>query len=188
MPDGTCWASPEKKAAAIAKGVETRRRKREEVESIRREAIGYRDGLRAEVTSLERRLTELRAQEAYSLSHPGGSNKRLLYLEEILSAARPWDAVVGVYFLVAKGELVYVGQSTSVLQRIGTHAQTKTKPFDSWAYVPCAVEDLNTMESLYIHFLRPPMNGRTRPGSEEMSAPMPLNKLLRKLRDVEEST
>jgi hypothetical protein len=70
-------------------------------------------------------------------------------------------------------EVVYVGQSTNVHARIPNHAD---KEFDKYAFVPCDVDLLNKLESLYIHVLRPKLNGNL--NAQEKSAPIRFNELL----------
>lgn len=53
-----------------------------------------------------------------------------------------------------------------------------TKRFDGFAYVPCDPENLNVLESLYIHALRPILNGKSAGGRVGMCAPMRLDQLL----------
>lgn len=117
---------------------------------------------------------------------------------ELLRAAVPLNvSACGVYFLCRdhKGEaaeIVYVGQSVNVYSRVSAHSREGTKTFDSWSYVECHPEQLDLMESLYIHWLRPQFNGRTKATrgrmagtAEEMSAPIPrkaLEHLLNSLR------
>lgn len=62
----------------------------------------------------------------------------------------------GVYFLIADGRIMYVGQSTNVPARIGAHTTTFT--FDAWHWVPCAREGLDQLERAYIKALQPPWN------------------------------
>jgi hypothetical protein len=79
-----------------------------------------------------------------------------LTAEQIVAAAVPFRATPGVYFLVAQGEVVYVGQSVNVYARVQGHAASKK--FDSWFYVPAELAELNDLERLYIEALAPPLN------------------------------
>lgn len=45
------------------------------------------------------------------------------------------ELIAGIYFLFDNGELVYIGQSYSVLERVKVHKDTRVKIFDSFAYV-----------------------------------------------------
>ncbi|KXS55166.1 MAG: prophage regulatory protein [Marinobacter sp. T13-3] len=101
-------------------------------------------------------------------------------VNEIVTAAkRGTDTKVsGVYFLVKGGEVVYVGQSTSVYSRVTTHYASKD--FDFWSYIPCEKEGLDILESLYIHFLQPKLNGKTGQ-TDQLSAPISLDDLLKRV-------
>lgn len=89
--------------------------------------------------------------------------------DEVLAAARAASvpkaqaAITGVYFLLCRGEVVYVGQTINVLGRIGTHALTKD--FDSFAFIPCPEIDLDALEIRFIHLLRPRLNAQRHTGS-----------------------
>lgn len=65
----------------------------------------------------------------------------------------------GVYLLFDNDAVVYVGQSCSVLRRIGEHLSDRTKVFDSVALVPCSTDSRLWLERLYIERLRPRYNG-----------------------------
>jgi hypothetical protein len=62
----------------------------------------------------------------------------------------------GVYFLVNDDEIVYVGQSINIHQRIGEHE--KTKIFTTFTYVECSYEELNKIEARYIDMFKPKYN------------------------------
>ncbi len=92
----------------------------------------------------------------------------LLAEADILASASPWQNLCGVYFLISAGRVRYVGQALQVCARLATHAREK-QPFDSVAVVECDPIDLNVIESLYIHRLRPEWNGKC---GDQMVAPM----------------
>ena len=50
------------------------------------------------------------------------------------------------------------------------------KRFDRYAFVPCAVDALDRLESLYIHCLRPRLNGNQR--NDAKCAPIALDALI----------
>lgn len=78
-------------------------------------------------------------------------------VDEILSTAIPKAAVmIGVYFLIKDGTIVYVGQSTDICARIAQHVGVKD--FDSWAWVACPCAELNATELAYILALKPALN------------------------------
>lgn len=62
-----------------------------------------------------------------------------------------------VYFLISGGEIVYVGKSKSVLERLSSH---RGKDFDSVATVACDADQLDLMEIAYIAALEPCLNVR----------------------------
>ncbi|MDO7841093.1 hypothetical protein [Sphingomonas immobilis] len=63
-----------------------------------------------------------------------------------------------VYFLYRYGELVYVGQSTTLKFRIETHLTEGVKIFDSVAYIRCTLDRLVLIESHYIRLHAPRYN------------------------------
>jgi hypothetical protein len=75
----------------------------------------------------------------------------------IVAAAFPIDAKCGIYFLVRGGRVVYVGQSVNIMARLATHV--KQKDFDAACYLDAAPEELDFIESFYIHALQPELNG-----------------------------
>jgi hypothetical protein len=61
-----------------------------------------------------------------------------------------------VYFLVHKKEIVYVGQTIQLTQRIGSHKKDKT--FDHALYFKCNRLDMDRLESALIAALMPQYN------------------------------
>ena len=62
----------------------------------------------------------------------------------------------GVYFLLKRYEIVYVGQSLNVFNRIQQHR--KDKDFDRFAWVNVDQSLLDAVERMYIHLFKPPLN------------------------------
>ena len=118
-------------------------------------------------------LAALEKHKAYAAKSIALTGASLLRHEEISAAAKPIEESSGVYFLVSCGEVVYVGQSVQVMNRVQEHRALKT--FDSVAYIPCKPEMLNKLESLYIHILRPKTNGKM--PDQSMNAPIKLMEL-----------
>jgi hypothetical protein len=87
----------------------------------------------------------------------------------------PAVSACGIYFLIDEKKVVYVGQSVNVFSRVFAHLGSKN--FDSYVYLPCEKEKLDKLESLYIHFLSPPLNGNTPAGNK--LAPLTLDSLLK---------
>lgn len=82
----------------------------------------------------------------------------LLSEEEIIKKSLPTEDYIMscVYFLIRKGEVVYVGQSTKGFYRVLTHVGQKE--FDSFSFVECSEENLDEMEAMYIAKLSPAHN------------------------------
>lgn len=78
---------------------------------------------------------------------------------EILSKCRPLEIGSGIYFLIRKGVIVYVGRAIHVEARIISHM--KQKKFDAWHWVPCSVKDAPSLERSYIDALDPILNRDT---------------------------
>lgn len=86
--------------------------------------------------------------------------RRADLLEILLKNARveSLQIICGVYFLIDRGNVVYVGQSKDVLIRIRRHFADPTKRFDSWAYLPIDREMLEDAEREYITLFQPYLN------------------------------
>jgi hypothetical protein len=63
-----------------------------------------------------------------------------------------------VYFLALGSEVVYVGQSVNLYQRIRDHRTHKI--FDAVYFLPTNREDLDRVEASFIRYLLPPANGK----------------------------
>lgn len=79
---------------------------------------------------------------------------------ENLRALNISDAPPGVYFLVKKKEVVYVGQSVSPYARIGHHMTAKD--FDQAYLLPVPKTMLDAVEGAIIRALNPPLNSGER--------------------------
>ena len=78
----------------------------------------------------------------------------------------------GVYFLCKGDEVVYVGQSTNVIQRVASHmaevsnpkidptAPIMRKKFDRAFFLKCETGDLDRLEGAFIRIFEPKANGR----------------------------
>lgn len=81
----------------------------------------------------------------------------ILSPDAILATAAPTQPIMtGIYFLISDGRIVYVGQSWNIIVRVASHATTKR--FDSWAWIPCDREGLNSLERAYLNALLPEYN------------------------------
>lgn len=167
--------TPEERKAIAAKSVATRQAniaKRKAEDAIyEQQAKELRHGIKALKAELESFKKEIQFAKATKKL----TTNSLLREDEIIVHAIPVENSCGVYFLVHKKRIVYVGQSTNVFSRIVTHTQSKT--FDSYVFMPCEKEMLDKLESLYIHFLLPPLNGNLHNGLK--IAPLPLTALLK---------
>jgi hypothetical protein len=165
--------TPEQRKIATAKGIATRKANREKREAVRAQAQQYADGLGEKIAELENKLLLLQTMETMNTVSCKLQSKTLIKREDIVKASISWQQLIGVYFLIDKDEVVYVGQSVNIYSRIGQHSYKK---FDRYAFIPCEASSLNTLESLYIHFLQPKLNANIH---GQMHAPFPLNKLLK---------
>jgi hypothetical protein len=138
------------------------------------------DELRNAISEKERILSKLE----HSIQITGKQlqqalNDPLLDEDEILLLAGIRRLKCGVYFLIKDEQVVYVGQSINITQRIAEH--TKTKDFDTFTYVQCKREDLNRIEALYITKLKPKYNYNS---LGRLQLPMRFYKLTMPLKDM----
>jgi hypothetical protein len=103
------------------------------------------------------------------------TGKRLPDKKYILAHTIPNPGTqTGIYFLVKDDDIVYVGQSTDFQWRLAIHLYKKD--FDSMAFLPCKEDDLDIIESGYIHRFEPRQNGRRANGL--MNAPISWHELM----------
>jgi predicted GIY-YIG superfamily endonuclease len=165
--------TPEERKAIAEKAVKTRLaniaiRKAREAEDAEKAFE-----LRSKVAQLEKRIKELARTEKLHLASAALTGTALLSAKEIAAGSLPWNRACGVYFLLDGDEVVYVGQAVNVYSRIDHH---RGKKFDRYAFVPCQPSMLDRLESLYIHFLKPRLNGVQ--ADDGMYAPLSLRKLI----------
>jgi hypothetical protein len=103
------------------------------------------------------------------------TGKAMVYASEIVAQSVPYENQCGVYFLIASGRVVYVGQSVQIGTRLSDHA--KTKDFDAYTYISCPKDKLDVLESLYIHALDPEYQGRSGYEGERIAAPYSFEQL-----------
>ena len=82
--------------------------------------------------------------------------------KEAIDITKAASLSCGVYFLKHEGQIVYVGQSVSVYNRVSAHR--KYKKFDQVSFLPCKQEELNNLEGFFIRLLMPKLNGHSRDG------------------------
>ena len=142
--------------ASLAKGVQTRRANIAAREKRKQDAITYANGLGEKISFLEKKLADLDRMQLMNLHSASLGQKSLLTSKQIVEQSTSWEKLSGVYFLIDGDEVVYVGQSLNIFSRINNH---KDKKFDRYAYVNCDPNVMDRLESLYIHFLKPKLNG-----------------------------
>jgi len=164
--------TPEERKAIAAKAVATRQKNIRERKERELADIELRDSLKCEIRELEAKLDGMKKLELVNKTALTLTGKTLLRESEIVNAANEWELATGVYFLIDGDKVVYVGQSVNVYARIASHHD---KVFERFAFIPCKRDVLDSLESLYIHTLRPPLNADMH-GRKQ--APMSLDKLL----------
>ena len=182
----TWWEkkTPEERRAVTQKGAETRKRNKAARDAKHEDLCVRSHLIQNEIKELEAQLEVLNVEiEAHKLATPlsvKATGKRLLYEHELVETASTYESACGVYFLICRDRVIYVGQSVNIFIRVYGHATDNYAPkqFDRFCYIPCQQAELNILESLYIHVLRPELNGN-QPRSDGKHAPIPLDKLIR---------
>ncbi|MBY0474234.1 MAG: DUF4224 domain-containing protein [Nitrosomonas sp.] len=82
----------------------------------------------------------------------------LLTRVQIIRRSKPVKPLCGIYFLLCGSEIVYVGQSINLVERIGNHLRNDEMLFDSYYYLEVKRENMLLMERKYIEKLFPRMN------------------------------
>ena len=157
----------------VKKSVATRQRNIAERKRLEQEQKDLKNRLLQEIKALEAKRDELQQADDFHMLSKTLGCKNFYSEEQIVKHATPWTGQAGVYFLVKLDKVMYVGQSVNVAVRIAQHGD---KDFDSVTIIRCDPKVLDLVESLYIHFLRPPLNGTTT--FKSMIAPVSLDKLL----------
>lgn len=76
-------------------------------------------------------------------------------------------SVIGLYFLVEDNELVYIGKSDNIMNRILTHRREGRKKFDSFFIIPVELScDLPELEAEFIDRYKPKYNVHIPPGPQ----------------------
>ena len=171
--------SPIKKKGTLYRPIDLVARARAKGHCIRppeaeRLKVALKD-LEARYAELEAATTDLPHQiEMHRLSC-SLTDRKLLTAQEIVKASRKTPHLTGVYFLIQNEKIIYAGQSVNIISRVAAHK--RNKEFERFAFVPCEREDLDVLESLYIHFLRPELNGHLN-GDNGHHAPLSLAALI----------
>lgn len=82
----------------------------------------------------------------------------LVNLEELKRIRDELCVYCGIYFLFKDDDIVYIGQSVNIHQRVTTHKNNQQKDFDSYSYVLCDKEDLMMYETAYLIKFKPKYN------------------------------
>jgi hypothetical protein len=90
-----------------------------------------------------------------------------------------------VYFLIKDDEIIYVGQTSDLSQRLVSH---KNKEYDRFNYIEVSYEHADVVESVYIHLIRPKSNGkisnhRSKIKVDQMHAPVSADAMAEMLMD-----
>lgn len=67
-------------------------------------------------------------------------------------------APTAIYFLLRDNKIVYVGQSINIYSRIGEHFEDRKIKFNRFSIIPCKKENLEILETFYIHKFNPIYN------------------------------
>jgi hypothetical protein len=64
----------------------------------------------------------------------------------------------GIYLLLQGDEIVYIGQSKCLLNRLASHLRNRPHEFDGFHVIECAVEELDSTERALIRKHQPKLN------------------------------
>jgi hypothetical protein len=111
------------------------------------------------------------------------NNFNLVPQSEIIQKAKSYGDACGVYFLISSDEIVYIGQSVNIANRISAH---KDKSFDSVAFVGCKKSELDILESLYIIAYQPKLNGHAGENcNKRLCTPMTLRSIVEQCKKLD---
>ncbi len=65
------------------------------------------------------------------------------------------DPIIGIYFLIHNGEIIYVGQSKDIRNRITQH---RDKSFDDVFFIRYIKDELTIKEEFFVQSLTPLLN------------------------------
>ena len=133
------------------------------------------ENLKAEIFALEVERSSLRQSALCEDLLKDIGYGCLLTHSELVKMSNTYVECSGIYFLISDDEVVYVGQSVNVHSRVGQHYREKYKEFNSYVYIRCLESELDVLESIYIHTLRPKLQGRY---GDTCSAPISWSKLI----------
>lgn len=99
------------------------------------------------------------ANKTWSLKVAEMSDAGSVTIPDVSSLTKSPLVMCGVYFLYLGGEVVYVGRSNSVLERISTHIRRGVK-FDSYSVTPADGAEQERLEQIMIAKYTPILNVR----------------------------
>jgi len=93
----------------------------------------------------------------------------LINQNQIIEKSISYDSIkkIGIYFLIKDKQIIYIGQSINIHNRLSHHSSRKQ--FDAISIIECNPDNLDELESLYIHAIKPCLNGNGKKG--EKNAP-----------------
>lgn len=114
------------------------------------------------------------ALERYRQLHLGqarrrATTKRFLSREHLVARSVVAPDGPCVYFLIRRGEIVYVGRAVRLFRRLGQHLHDG-KEFDAFSFITCALEEVDVLEARYIEALKPRWNALSYPRVHNRSA------------------
>lgn len=68
--------------------------------------------------------------------------------------------ISGIYFIMHRGKIVYIGKSVNVMNRIATHEMITNKEWDHVRVIPCPIDKLLHYEVRWIKKFKPEYNHR----------------------------
>lgn len=95
--------------------------------------------------------------------HEFADERGLLDASFIARKAMAFDRICGVYFLLKGDVIVYVGQSVSIMTRLGEHKRDVGKDFDRVFVIECPAGNMTRMERMYIDKFKPIHNTQMHP-------------------------
>lgn len=117
----------------------------------REEAAAWSDAREAEIRAT---VPRQQARRPSAVIPPAGYIP--LTRAKVAAGATPIRLCCGVYFLLSKGEIVYVGKSNNIHRRIGAHIGVIE--FDAGAIEECDQTKAGVLESLYLAKFLPKHN------------------------------
>jgi hypothetical protein len=79
---------------------------------------------------------------------------RLQPPKRVLAPKKPQ---VGVYLLLQKGKVIYIGSSLRMPSRVADH-QSNGRPFDEWFYIATEAKERGRLEAILIKAMHPTQN------------------------------